>query len=240
MPGADVCERRGVRLVFELVQRVAAEEHEGARLLQLVPESFEAEHGVGVALGPEERDHLAEGAHAPPARRSALDESADDLGEEFGRRRRAVHQFCKRLRRDVLPRVARLLHVQPEIQQPRLKPVAVLARRHDDAGVAFGESDADVAGERVEEKLVRLVELHEVLGRAHLAPIEARREFAGANAVAAAVKLLADGAALFHCLYQKSLPAGGLRQRGLRRDCRRASLSYVRGNKLCAGILPAS
>ena len=79
----DLGERAALDVELEDVEVVAAEEREGARLGELVPELLECDRRRLLPAPPEHVDHLAEGPDRPAgeARARLVHEAADDLPE---------------------------------------------------------------------------------------------------------------------------------------------------------------
>jgi hypothetical protein len=175
-------ERLGLRLAVEGVQGVGAEEPERVCVAQPVPERFERERALAVPLGPEYRDHLAEGAHVPPALRRAREDAADHLPEPDGVGRAVLHEARERrgrVEREESARVARRLCVQARDEQAVFEPFEPRGRRDDDARFARFEPLAHVAAQGVEYGVVTFVELYEVVALARLAPTRRGRVQAG-------------------------------------------------------------
>src|SRR4051812_28318093 len=81
MPRAHIAQPSCERLPVKAVHRISAEQREGARLVQVVPERFQADRGIALAIGPKERDHLPENSRPVSALPCSRDEPADDLSK---------------------------------------------------------------------------------------------------------------------------------------------------------------
>ena len=151
------------------------------RLLQLVPQRLQAQRGRRVPRLQEEGDHLAEDAHAAPARRRAGQEAADDRREPRGVRRpagpagREPRERLGGVERHVPAAGAGGGQVQPGPPQPVLEARPVRLRGDHDRGVARAQGLADELADGVQEEPVRLVELDDVPGLAGRARRRPRR-----------------------------------------------------------------
>ncbi len=127
--------RRPARRPAEAVHRVAAEERERLRPPQIVPQRFQADGVVGLAVDDEQADHLPEDAHAAPAgRRLRVRSSRSPRRSARGppSRRRSSRQRRRRVERHVPAGGARRPDVNPGRPEPLLETsrcASVAARR---------------------------------------------------------------------------------------------------------------
>src|SRR5260370_18975456 len=96
--------------------------------------------------------------------------------------------------------------------QSFLKTLSVRLRGEHDAGSTCAETRTDKSTHRVQEEFVRLIELHEMLRRIHLAPLQAWRELpSGPLVVSARFITIGTRVCLVRCDYHVAksfLPCG--------------------------------
>jgi hypothetical protein len=136
-----------------------------------------------------------------PCARAAPSTSPPGVGHAPDRQPR---QGLGRVEHAELPAQACRLRVEPARPQTRVEPFPPLTLCDDDAGVAPGEPFGDEVRQRVEQELVRLVELDEVLVAPGPFASARRRELAHAGAQGVAAR---RRPAVSRCTNQRGLPA---------------------------------
>src|SRR2546423_6715034 len=120
MARANIAERDAERLLGKVVHRIGAEEREGMRLAQIVPEIFQMNRARMIASIAEERDHASKDSHAPTPFCRARDDAPDDLAEAFRLGvsiNRKLRQSLTSTQRDILPARTCRRHIQTIILQ---------------------------------------------------------------------------------------------------------------------------
>lgn len=160
----------GVLRVSEVRHAVRTQERERVELRELVPHLFQADRGRGVALPPEDVDHLAVGAdrHLRATLRGdgALDDATDMLLEPRPVRHAVDHERRERLggiQDRELARGAGALDVERRRLQRTVEQLAMVLRRDDDHWLAPREAGSDEVRDRRREEVVVLVELDDVV-----------------------------------------------------------------------------
>ena len=116
---ADARERCPVPLVVEASHRIRTEQGKRHRRSERVPQLFETNGGFGMALRPQQRDHLAERTHAPAlaaACRRGGHDASDDVAEPRRIQCPVDHQRGKRrgrVQRNVASIIPRRRDVHP-------------------------------------------------------------------------------------------------------------------------------
>ncbi len=175
MPGADLHDRVGERSTAERGQGIPAEELEGARRAELVPQRLEAQVLAGLPARQQEPDHLAERPDRAIGPEPA-EEGAHHRREALGIDAVAALDARQRIGGvdgHVLAGGLGGGEVEPRVAQPLLEGVAVVLRRDDEAVAVGGEPGPDVVDQRVDQGRVLVVELDEVLGgdRGRIRPV---------------------------------------------------------------------
>jgi hypothetical protein len=140
---------------------------------EVVPEALQRDRRLGLAVGPQQRDHLAVDAHAPVGGPGALEHRADDVLEppRVGHSvDRDAREQARRVEGHVAIGVDRVLDVEPGAAQRRLEGTAVRGGGDDDRRATVVQSGAHEVRDRVAQKPFGLVELDDVLVRSGAGP----------------------------------------------------------------------
>jgi hypothetical protein len=129
---ADFQQQPGVFLSVETAHGIGAEEREGFRTAQFVPELLQTDRGVGLSFRPQQGDHFAKNCnsrtHTRRTAKSFYNHPAYNIIEQFLVRPRIPHECFKKLRR--IPDEQTFLldkrgNIQPLGRQPLQKAVTV-------------------------------------------------------------------------------------------------------------------
>jgi hypothetical protein len=154
-------------LPVEARHRVGAQDRQRLLALQIGPQLLELDGPRVVAAGPQEVDHLAEGAHrrgVPGAR--LLDQAAHHLREQQRVRPRADHELVERpfrVQEDEAARRGSLVRVEAARRQAVGDQPAVVFGRDHEHGRALGQPRGHEVGDRIGQRAVVVVELDDVL-----------------------------------------------------------------------------
>src|SRR6266487_3671573 len=155
---------------------IGAEERKGmGPMIQLVPEGFQADGSLLVPFHPELRNHLPKDAHAALTLHRSLDQAPYDLGEALWLWQSIHHEHRECLtcvQCEVCSPPGGSGQIQSSGLQSFLKTLSVGVCGVNKAGSTHAETRTDESTHRVQEEFVRLIELHEMLGGIHFAPLQ--------------------------------------------------------------------
>ena len=139
----------------------------------MMPQVFEMDRRRPLPTGPHDRHHLAKRAHFPSVSPRTSQQASDQADKTLLVRPAILHEQLKRLlgiQRNVLIPRAELGYVEAGRRQALLKYLQVIRRRDDNRTLAAAQSTRNETLQRVEERIVRIVDLDEMLTGANLSP----------------------------------------------------------------------